>query len=159
MKTRIFSLLLVLPLLLCIFASCGEGTKTDVTIDITALSTDLAKVSFVDEMVALSAEAISARYGFAASASSVIVYGGSGATPEEIIVAEYASEADAKSAMAGFEEHLEAQKTTFDDYNAEYRPLLNDTVLEQIGKYIVYCVCDAPADAKTVVNNHKTAAN
>lgn len=151
---RILSLLFVLPLLLCLMAGCTPA-EPEVTIDIEALATDLSKVPFVDEMVAISAESVAARYGFTSGATKVIVYGGSGATPEEIVVAEYASASDAKNGHEKFKDHLDAQKTTFDDYNADFRPLLDTPVLEQIGKYVVYCVCDEPSRAQAVVDSYK----
>ena len=47
--------------------------------------------------------------------------------------------------MAKYEARVASQKETFDSYNAEYRPLLDDYLLRRVGKYIVYCVSD---DAK-----------
>ena len=155
MKIRTLSFLLVLSAILTLFAACSS-TEVDVTIDVAALGTDLSKVQFVDpDMALIDAAIVTSRYGFTSAAVKVVAYGGSGATPEEIIVAEYESAAKAKDAFSGFQSHLDSQKSTFDDYNAEYRPLLDSPILEQIGKYVVYCVCDAPSQAQAVVDSFK----
>ena len=155
MKIRTLSFLLILTAILTLFASCAGG-EAEVTIDITALGNDLSKVQFVDpDMAAIGADIVTSRYGFTSSAVKVVAYGGSGATPEEIIVAEYETAAKAKDAFSGFQSHLSSQKSTFDDYNAEYRPLLDTPILEQIGKYVIYCVCDAQSQAQAVLDSYK----
>ena len=155
MKIKHLTLLLALTAILALFAACSS-TEAEVTLDITALGTDLSKVQFVDpDMALIDSAIVTSRYGFTSSSVKVVAYGGSGATPEEIIVAEYESSAKAKEAFDGFKSHLDSQKSTFDDYNAEYRPLLDTPILEQIGKYVVYCVCDAPTQAQAVVDSYK----
>lgn len=154
MKTRILSLLVCLTMLVTLFAACGEKEPA-VTIDVDALATALSKVQYVDEMMQVAEDSVALRYGFTSGAVKVVVYGGSGATPEGVIVAEYADESAAKNAFPKFEEYLETQKTTFDSYNAEFRPLLDTPVLERIGQYIVYCVCDAQSAAQTVLDGYK----
>ena len=135
--------------------STGEGETEEKVLSAENIATDLSKVTFVMEMQKASDGIINAKYGFTKGAAEVIVYGGSGATPEEIIVARYEGEAKAQEALAKYETRLENQKTRFDSYNDQYRYLLNDAILEQFGDYIVYCVCEDAETASEIVNAYK----
>ncbi|MCQ2426174.1 MAG: DUF4358 domain-containing protein [Lachnospiraceae bacterium] len=152
---KILSLLLALLTLTFVFVSCSGGESgaketeapKDVVFDLSALGTALSKVKYEDEMAEITDDAvISAIYPEVSGAVKKVIYGGSGATPEEIILCEFESADAANSAKARFEKHLEDKKGIFDTYNAEYRPLLDKAVLEVIGKYVIYSV-SADADA------------
>ena len=152
MKKTIAAALVLLTVLLA-FASCTKP-QAPLTIDIEKLAKDLSGVSYVEQLEALDPSVVTTLYGFTSGAKNVIVYGASGATPEEIIIAEYEDENTAKSAVEKFEKRLSSQKTTFDDYNAEYRPLLDTPVLQQAGRYIVYCVSNDHAAAQAVLDGY-----
>lgn len=156
LSSRLLSLLFCLVLVLGVFAGCNESND-DVTLDIEALAADLSGVTFVEQVEKLDADVIGMLYGFTSGAAKVVVYGASGATPEEIIVAEYATAQEAKTSLAKYQERLDAQKTTFNSYNPQYRYLLDTPIVEQVGKYVVYCVCDAQSAAQQILTQHKTA--
>lgn len=145
------SVLAILTLALCFSACAKEDT---VTIDIEKLAKELSKVKYVDDMVKLDDAVVSATYALTSGAKKAVVYGASGATPEEIIIAEYESANAARDAMSKYSDRVAAQKKTFDTYNAEYRPLLNQMILQQNGKYIIYCVSSDYDAAVKIVNSY-----
>lgn len=145
------SVLAVLSLALC-FSACQK--ETNVTIDIEKLAEDLSKVKYVDDMVKLDDAVVEASYALTSDAKKAVVYGASGATPEEIIIAEYESANAARDAMSKYSDRVAAQKKTFDTYNAEYRPLLNQMILQQNGQFIIYCVSSDYDAAVKIVDSY-----
>ena len=154
-SVKIISFVLALLTLSFVFVSCSSGesgaknteSQKEVVFDLSALGSALAKVKYEDEMAEITDDAvISAIYPEVTGAVKTVIYGGSGATPEEIILCEFESADAANTAKARFEKHLEDKKGIFDTYNAEYRPLLDKAVLEVVGKYVLYSV-SADADA------------
>ncbi len=157
--TKSLALLLALLTLVLAFASCTKDQPADVTLDLDALGTALSKVRYEDILVALTDETVlNTAYPVTAGAVKKIVYGGSGATPEEIILCEYENADEAAKAKTRFENHLNGKKETFDTYNAQFRPLLDDAILEVVGKYVIYSVSADAAAAKTAIEAAKTAA-
>ena len=144
--------LAILTLTFCTVA-CRQQEK-DITLDIDQLAKALSEVKYVDEMVKLDDAVVATSYALTSDAKKAVVYGASGATPEEIIVAEYEDIASAKAAISKYSDRLAAQKKVFDTYNAEYRPLLDQMILQQAGKYIIYCVSSDYTAASKIVDSY-----
>ena len=150
---KIVSLLICLSFVLFCFCSCAETVDySDKVIDVNALASELnTKLTFVDDLALVDESIVSALYGFKGT-EKLVVYAAGGATPEEIIVAEYATVDDAIAAFSAFEARVTSQEKIFDTYNPEYRPLLNGMYLKQLGKYVVYCVSSSNADIAGIVD-------
>lgn len=148
---KITALALVLLTVLLALVSCTKA-QPEISLDIENLAQLLSGVNYVEQLEKLDPSVVTTLYGFTSGAKNAVVYGASGATPEEIIVAEYETEDEAKTALEKYEKHLASQKETFNDYNAQYRPLLDNPVLQQAGKYIVYCVSNDGAAAQAVLD-------
>ena len=157
---RIIALTTTIIVLAALFTSCGNAKKdySDIVLDVSALASELAnKSTYVDELAPVDEELVKTLYGFADTEKTVI-YASGGATPEEVIVAEYSSADAAKAGLQVFNDRLSAQKKTYDTYNAQYRPLLDDILLEQIGKYVVYCVSSDNSAAVAAFEAFRDAA-
>lgn len=155
---KILSLALALTFVLFTFAACGGNTAKTYSFDVSELAKLLSeKGKFVDALAEVDADVVSTAYGFS-SAKNVKVYASGGATPEEVIVAEYEGEAAAKTGMDEFNKRVSAQKTTYSTYNPQYRPLLDDLLLKQVGKYVIYCVSSdntaITAEFETFLESH-----
>lgn len=151
---RIIACLICLSFIAVAFCSCGNTEDySDKVIDVNALASELnEKLTYVDELAPVDENIVSALYGFKGTVE-LVVFAAGGATPEEVIVAEYASQDDAKAALKEFEERAESQKKIFDTYNPEYRPLLDDMVLKQLGKYVIYSVSSSNANASDIIDS------
>ena len=150
---KLICLLLALASLCLFLPACSDGAK-EVNIDISALAAELASsVTFADELEPVDTDVIAALYGFS-DAKSVVVYAASGATPEEIIVAEYETQEGAAAALGTLNNRLSSQKTTFNDYNTQYRPLLDKSIVRQIGRYVVYCVSSDYDKSVEILNKY-----
>lgn len=150
---KILACLLCLSFIFVAFCSCGNTVDySDKVIDVNALAARLnTKLTFVDDLALVDENIVNALYGFKGT-EKLVVYAAGGATPEEIIIAEYATVDDAKAALPSFEARVKNQEKTFDTYNPEYRPLLNGMYLKQLGKYVVYCVSSSNDDIAGIVS-------
>lgn len=138
--TSVVAILLTSVLFFALVACEKSDPYANLQLDIEQVARDIRDSGkFVDELERLDDSAVPFIYDLGSPVKAV-VYAGSAATPEEIIVAEYES---AEACKAGYDKvnaHLSEQRDTFDDYNAEYRPLLNEPLFVQAGKYLIYCV-------------------
>lgn len=149
-----FALLLAALAALALSACGNESPYTNVQLDVEEVAREIRdNGKFVDTLERLDDEAVPYVYDLGSPVKAV-VYAGSGATPEEIIVAEYADEQARAAAYEKINAHLNSQRKTFDDYNAEYRPLLNEPLFVQAGKYIIYCVSDDYNASQAVLSRY-----
>jgi|GEM_PF-682067 hypothetical protein len=138
-----------------ILVACEKSDPyADLNLDVEQVALDLRNNGkFVEELDRLDDDTVPYVYDLG-SPQKIVVYTGSGATPEEIIVAEY-DDADARAAaLQKLNDHLTSQRKTFDDYNAEYRPLLDNPLLVEVGKYIIYCVSDDYDASEAVLSRY-----
>lgn len=61
---------------------------------------------------------------------------------EELLLVKLADGSQRESAAAAMEARLAAQKSGFDGYGAEQTALLNDSVLEVRGNYLLFCAAE-----------------
>lgn len=146
MHKRILSLLASLILLLT-FTSCGgDEPVTEVNLE-TLAETLLANASFTDDLARIDDSTVTMLYGIEGALEQVVCIG-SGATPEEIALFAFATEADAEAGFALARMRIADKKQEFSDYNAWEMPKIDDAVVKQYGKYVVLCVsCDGQAES------------
>lgn len=136
-------------------ASCQKADPyANLKLDVEQVALEIRDSSkFVDDLERLDDATVPYIYDLG-SPDKIVVYAGSGATPEEIIVAEF-GDADARAAaLEKLNAHLTEQRKTFDDYNTEYRPLLDKALLVQAGKYLIYCVSDDYDSSEAVLSRY-----
>lgn len=151
-KRKLAALTAVLVLAAGVLSGCG-GTAA-VTIDTGALADDLCSgVSWKDQLGEIELDKALSLYGIQADAvASGKVYMGTNATAEEIAVLEAASADQVAAIQNGLEARVEAQLASFQSYNAEEVPKLENPVLQTKGNYVILCVCDNKAEAEKIID-------
>lgn len=152
--SRFFSGMLCAVLLVSapLLSSCQ---KKDVVLDVTAVADALkAQMPFVDTLDAATDSGVERTY-TALNAEDVkakVVYTGSGATAEEIAVFEAVDKDAAARVKAAVDKHIEETRESFTDYNPEELNKLKDPVVVTEGVYVILCVSDDNAKAKSCVD-------
>lgn len=133
--------LLLAAALLVSATACGKNDVADDTVvDIKTVSeTLLADIAFTDDLALIDDDTITVLYGID-NASEQYVYIGSGATPEEIALFTFATEAEAEAGFALAEMRVADQKEAFSDYNSWEMPKLDDAVVKQYGTTVALCI-------------------
>lgn len=139
-----------LTVAICILSAalliCGcNGGYENVVIDVEKVASEInANAEFDDTLVKLSDDVVRVKYPSLIDSEKTVIYAGSGATAEEIIILELS---DAKSANVCSEKlktHNSEMRKTFTDYNSSELPKIDSAVNVVRGKYVIYCVsCDA----------------
>lgn len=153
MRKIIFISLAVIMLFIAAFTfSCGgKSEAADYTFDIQRLALMLtADIPFDDELIRLEDDAVSLMYNF--GGINTVVYAGSGATPEVIIITE-CGDGEADEAVGKMKKYIADQITLFTDYNASQLPKLQTAVCEAFGRYAICVVGPDSAAARTVIEN------
>ena len=142
---RIVSVILLL-LLLC---SCAS---TPLEIDVADAASLLhGGITFVDIMSDMDTAGICRIFALAdAEVAYAAGYVSTGATAEEIFVIE-AVEGQADAVNKAIDAHMDYMIDGYSDYGPDEVPKLENAVRETHGNYIFLCVCDEPAQAKTVI--------
>lgn len=154
---KVLSVVLAISALLCIAALAGCKKEKEYNIDIEALASDLSKIKYNDEITKVGDTVTSNLIGSYVNGAKKVVYysSSSGATPEMIITAEYETATDAANGLKQLQKLVNEKKNTFDNYNAEYRPLLDSIVFENVGKYVILCVSGDNSAAENIVAEYK----
>ena len=149
---KLLSLLLAL-LALAGLTACGGGAKT---VDIDALAADLTASGAFSDILNPPAEGVAARlYDLPdGAAKKVILYVSTGATAEEIFLAEAADSAAAGTLKTACQNRIEAQKQAFVNYAPEEVQKLDNAVLTTAGNYVILVVASDSAAAKAVVDKY-----
>lgn len=147
-------ILIVLPLILAAaFMGCEKAPDdSNLTLDISAAASYLREnLMFDDAVEKLDESIVSAVYNF--GGIKTVVYAGSGAAAEEIIVIEAENPEAAKSISEGAViSHWKTRVGEFKEYNVSEQPKLEAKVIVVRGKYIVYCVCVNYDEAEDIIN-------
>lgn len=140
----------------CMLALAGCGEKeTEINPNVEIVLSDFANVilmtgEFSEELHPVPESMVANMYGIT-DAVEAWVYAGSGATPEEIALFAFS---DTNAAAAGLElakQRLSDQKRAFTDYNPDEKYRLEDyAVVEQAGKYVIYCVSSGSAAEEVI---------
>lgn len=144
-----------LTLMACILAVAlaGCGSKT-VELDVHKAAEDIkAAVTFQDTLSELAESRFETLYAVKAEdVTAWAAYVSTGATAEEIAVLEASDEAAAERVRAAMEQRVADQKESFEDYVPEELVKLGNPVLEVRGRYVLFCVCDDPAQARSAID-------
>ena len=139
-KTGLFQLIIfIICGAMCAFAlgSCTQAGPED--LDIEALAHKLGtEIVYDDELVRLSDDMVKKVYVF--SADQLVVWAGSGATAEKIIVGQAESAAAAKRLEEEFKNYLDAEIKRYENYVPAELVRLDDAVVMRSGRYVAYCV-------------------
>ena len=149
-KMRMITSVITTGLLLC---ACGSKAKD---FDVKALANDLCtQITYQDDLNELDMDTAAMFFNFSdTNIVNGVVYEGSGATAEEIVVIECASEEDAKKAETALKERIEEQKDSFTDYVPEELTKLNSPVIKIVGKYAVLSVSNDPGKASSIIDSY-----
>lgn len=152
MKKKLLKLMTVFGLSVALLTGCGGSAVK--TIDTAALADDLyAGVSWKDQLDEVDLNKALTLYGISSdSVASGKVYMGTNATAEEVAVLEAASAEQVSVIEDGIEARVASQLTSFQSYNAEEVPKLENPYIQTKGNYVILCVCDDTAEAEAVVN-------
>lgn len=132
--------------------SCTEKTAkyVNVTFDTEKLALKLClNVPFDDELMRLEDDAVSLTYNF--GTDSTVVYAGSGATPEIIIIVKCADAGTADAAVIKIKDYIGNQIKLFTDYNASQLPKLESAFCRAYGYYAVCVVSSDSVAAQTII--------
>jgi hypothetical protein len=132
--------------------SCAEKTAeyVNVTFDIEQLALKLSlDVAFDDELIRLKDDAVSLAYDF--GGESTVVYAGSGATPEIIIITKCDDAATADAAVLKIKDYINNQIKLFTDYDASQLPKLESAFCSAYGSYAVCVVSGDNTAAQTII--------
>ncbi len=137
-RTAAMTTLLAAALLL---SACGKDVAGENgAVDLKAVSeTLLSDIAFTDDLALIDDGTVTVLYGID-NAEEQYVYIGSGATPEEIALFFFATEADAEAGFALAEMRVADQKEAFSDYNSWEMPKLDDAVVKQYGTTVALCI-------------------
>lgn len=86
--------------------------------------------------------------------SDCILYMGSGATAEELLIFDAADKNNADEITKLLNTHIDDQKQAFQGYNPDELNKLSSPLITTSGNIIICCVCNDPDMAKTAVTNY-----
>lgn len=142
MRKKGYIIIIAVILIIAIAIFIFKNTNKEITIDIDKLSENIIKnVEFEDEMNITDAETVKKLYNID-NAISEKVYLSSGATAEEVAIFEFESKENAKEAVEKVNERIENQKSSYSGYAPKEVKRLEDAILIQKDKYIVFCVTE-----------------
>lgn len=152
MKKCSFILILILIASAGISCTPEKGKYDGVSFDIEQLALNLAEsVPFDDELQRIEDEAISLAYNFGGVRS--VVYAGSGATPEIIIIVECSESREAETAAGKIRDYLDSQADLFADYNPSQLPKIEDALCGVYGRWAICTVSAGSSAAEAVIDS------
>lgn len=143
-------------IIMSVIISCSGETEIseNISFDIEQLALKLSTdIPFDDELIRLQDDAAALIYNF--GGKSTVVYTGSGATPEIIIIVECKDSIEADNAAVKIKTYIDDQITLFTDYNPSQLPKLESAVCSAYGRYAVCAVSPDSAAAQTVIESSK----
>ncbi len=134
---------------------CACGSKT-ASVDLDALASDLTAGAAFSDTLSRPADGVAARlYDIEdGTAKKVILYVSTGATAEEIFLAEAADSASASALADACRTRIEAQKQAFVNYAPAEVQKLDSAVMKTIGNYVILVVAADAAAAQAAVDSH-----
>lgn len=146
------TLILTVIIIAATIISCSEKTAeyVNVTFDTEQLAVKLCSdVPFEDELMRLGDDVVGLKYNF--GSDSAVVYAGSGATPEIIIIAKCADAEAAEAAVLKIKDYIDDQITLFTDYNSSQLPKLESAFCRAYGCYAICVVSGDSAAAQSTI--------
>ena len=153
MKKRLFVVIMVCCVLVGMLAGCSGSA--DYQIDTAKLADDIyAGVTWKDQIGEVNLAKALNLYGISVDdIASGKVYISTNATAEEIAVLEVVSTDQVSTEETAVKDRVASQKSSFESYNAEEVPKLENPLIVTKGQYVILVVCDNTSEAKTVVDN------
>lgn len=136
-------------------AGCG-GSQADVTVDPVALADDMkTAVTFQDQLSEVEISKVLTLYGIDSEiVDSGKAYLSTNATAEEIAVIQAKSSEDAVTVQTAVQNRVASQLQSFESYNANEVPKLENPFIETVGNCVILCVCDDKAEAQAVLDDY-----
>ena len=150
-KTILLAAVMIISIL-----ALGCSAKETKDIDIGGLAQSvLDNVAFKDELTAVDDFTINNLYDMDEDLiTSQIVYVSSGATAEEVAVFECADKDGTARVKEAAEQRITDMEEGFADYIPEEMAKLKDPVLMTYGRYVILCIADDSADARSVIDTY-----
>ena len=137
-------------------ALCACGGKTAKEVDLEALAAELIDAGAFSDILNQPADGVAARlYDIEdGAAKQVVLYVGTGATAEEIFLAEAADASAQEALKTACEERVADQKTMFANYAPGEVAKLDEAVFVTYGNYVIMVVAADAASARSIVDNY-----
>ena len=150
-RALVCALALVMMVML---AACGGGKNVDV--DMNGLAAALLDSGvFTDVLSPVPEGAAPRTYGAAAEdVAACVMYSSTGATAEEIFIAQAVDSAAASRIEGQAHTRMENQQTAFQNYAPEELPKLRNAVIETAGDYVIVVVSGDAAAAQAIVDGY-----
>ncbi len=141
-------------LVLASLVSCGE--KKEIVIDIGSLASDLDAIyeGTEIELVDIEGEAVDIHYGIKDLYSAACVKGSITITSDEYVILECVDNESAEKVYAILDEYCEERIKLFASYASEQVPKLENAILKQIDKYVVFVVADNADMANDILKGY-----
>ena len=150
---KILALVLALGMLLSLCACGGSKAKE---IDLDALAEELLASGAFTDLLSQPAASVAGRlYGFEeGDVVKTVLYTGTGATAEEIFLAEASDSAAASALKAACEHRAETQTLAFENYAPGEVSKLDSAVIAVSGNTVIFVVAADAAAAQSVVDRY-----
>ncbi len=155
MKKEMRNVLLGMMLIFAaVLTGCGNGNTK--AFDATEVANRLLEeITYQDELTVVDFDTAGMILNFSnVNVVNGLVFEGSGATAEEIVVLECASDEDADAAKAALQARVQEQIESFTDYVPQELEKLNQAVIVESGKYAVLSVSSEPDLAKKIIGEY-----
>ncbi|CCY54247.1 uncharacterized protein BN781_00769 [Coprococcus sp. CAG:782] len=153
-------LLVCLAMAMCLagFAGCGskEEKKTeDVSMDIHSVAKEIVDNGNFTDIAEINKDKGISQYSVGdAEIADAVTYFSSGATAEEVVIFEGATDADADKLLTAAEERKEDDYKTWQDYKPEEVSRVDKAVIKKSGKYVVFCIADDKDAVSAVIDKY-----
>lgn len=139
-------------------AGCGNS-NSDIDIDPVALADDMkASVTFQDQLSEVELDKVLSLYGIDSGiVDSGKAYLSTNATAEEIAVIKAKTAEDVDTVKTAVQNRVASQLQSFESYNANEVPKLENPVIETAGTCVILCVCDDKGEAEAVIDSYTAA--
>lgn len=139
---------------LCLTACGGKETK-NVTVDVSALASDLQAAVTSDTLAQTAGEMIPSIYLYEADdVENAVAYASSGATACEVAVIQSKDEKNTAEIEKLLKNRVESQSSLYASYNEGEVAKLDDAIIESVGSYTVLCVCDDTDKANEILKEY-----
>ncbi len=139
---KIIYFFLITALAIASLVSCGENKEIVIDINNLAASLDTVYTGTDIELVDIEGEAITIHYGIKGLYSSARVKGSITITSDEYVVLECVDAESAEKAYDILNEYRTERFKLFSSYASEQVPKIENALLKQVGKYVVFVVAD-----------------
>jgi hypothetical protein len=153
---KTISLLLVFTCVLALLTGCGSSSSKK-TMDPQTLADDLlANAEFTDSLEQLDDAVIPNYYGVdAADYKSALVYCGTAATAEQIVIFEAVDSSAADRLLSSLQSFVSEKIEAYQSYGPAAAMSLENATVKTIGNYVVAVVCSDSDSAAEIVGQYE----